>query len=88
MLLFDTLVGHVEVELLKPGVDSAQLVVEEGQGGRLVTLATADLKDVSFALLHIDVFFVRRQSLLPERDSLLDGPLAFLLLDNEAALGR
>jgi len=57
----------------------------------LSTLAATDLKDIAFTLLDICILHLYRgQSLwdcYSECNSLLDGPPAFLLLDNQATFG-
>ena len=79
-----------EVQSFEPGVEADDLVVEESTEGK--TLAplptTAHLKDIALALLHVNIdasisFLRSSQGYL-----LLQGPLALLLLNNEAALGR
>jgi hypothetical protein len=87
--------SRVEIKLLKLGVDNAKVLLREpleSQPSRLSTLATTDLKDIALTLLDVCILYLcSGQSFwdsCAESNSLLDGPPAFLLLNNQAAFCR
>ena len=64
------------------------MVEEPAEGQTLAPLPTAaNLKDVALALLHVRIVASVRLPRSTQGYLLLEGPLALLLLNNEAALG-
>ena len=78
-----------EVQPFKPGVEAVDLILKEPAEGK--TLAplptTAHLKDIALALLHVSIVASVGLPRATQGYLLLQGPLALLLLNYEAALG-